>query len=37
MRSEIETGRVRADIDLTPELLEAVDRTQRISGKGRQA
>jgi ddrB-like ParB superfamily domain len=34
MRSEIEAGRVRADIDLTPELIEAVGRTADLRAKG---
>lgn len=34
LRSEIEGGRVRADIDVTPELLEAVKRTADIRSRG---
>lgn len=34
MRAEIETGLVRADMDLTPELLEAVQRTADLRAKG---
>ena len=34
MRADIETGRVRADVDLTAELLEAVTRTADLRGRG---
>ncbi|WFU84836.1 hypothetical protein QA645_19470 [Bradyrhizobium sp. CIAT3101] len=34
MRAEIEAGLVRADMDLTPELLEAVQRTADLRAKG---
>ncbi|WP_061026374.1 LPD38 domain-containing protein [Bradyrhizobium sp. CCH5-F6] len=34
MRAEIESGFVRADMDLTPELLEAVQRTADLRTKG---
>ncbi|MGY4294606.1 polyhydroxyalkanoate synthesis regulator phasin [Bradyrhizobium sp. i1.4.4] len=34
MRAEIETGTVRPDMDLTPELLEAVQRTADLRAKG---
>lgn len=34
LRSDIAAGRVRADIDLTPELLEAVQRTADLRAKG---